>query len=84
MRQLVFIHGPGAGACADAYYHQSLYFPESVAPTLPGHLDGARCQVDPLQFAVGKEADRGEGAVVKWLTRVSIASSLISFIKCDL
>ena len=41
--QLVFIHGPGAGACADAYYYQSLYFTDSVAPTLPGHLDGKRC-----------------------------------------
>jgi len=43
MTQLVFIHGPGAGACADAYVHQSAYFPKSVAPTLPGHLEGARC-----------------------------------------
>jgi pimeloyl-ACP methyl ester carboxylesterase len=43
MAQLVFIHGPGAGACADAYYYQSLYFPGSVAPTLPGHLTGTPC-----------------------------------------
>lgn len=43
MPQLVFLHGPGAGACADAYYHQSRHFPKSVAPTLPGHPDGARC-----------------------------------------
>jgi pimeloyl-ACP methyl ester carboxylesterase len=41
--QLVFIHGPGAGACADAYYHQRRHFPDSVAPNLPGHLGGARC-----------------------------------------
>lgn len=43
MPQLVFLHGPGAGACADAYYHQSRHFPDSVAPTLPGHLEGTRC-----------------------------------------
>jgi len=43
MPQLVFIHGPGAGACADAYVHQLRRFPEAVAPTLPGHLEGARC-----------------------------------------
>lgn len=43
MPQLVFIHGPGAGGCADAYYYQRLHFPESVAPDLPGHLEGARC-----------------------------------------
>jgi pimeloyl-ACP methyl ester carboxylesterase len=43
MTQLVFLHGPGAGACADAYTHQRAHFPDSVAPTLPGHLEGARC-----------------------------------------
>jgi len=43
MTQLVFLHGPGAGACADAYYHQSRHFPDSLAPTLPGHLEGTRC-----------------------------------------
>lgn len=43
MTQLVFLHGPGAGACADAYFHQSKHFPDSVAPTLPGHLEGTRC-----------------------------------------
>jgi pimeloyl-ACP methyl ester carboxylesterase len=43
MAQLVFLHGPGAGACADAYTHQLAHFPGSVAPTLPGHLEGARC-----------------------------------------
>ena len=43
MSQLVFLHGPGAGACADAYYYQSKHFPDSVAPNLPGHLDGTRC-----------------------------------------
>ena len=43
MPQLVLIHGPGAGACADAYYYQSRYFPGSVAPNLPGHLEGTRC-----------------------------------------
>lgn len=43
MPQLVFLHGPGAGACADAYLHQLKHFPGSVAPTLPGHLEGTRC-----------------------------------------
>lgn len=43
MPQLVFIHGPGAGACADAFDHQLKHFPGSVAPTLPGHLEGTRC-----------------------------------------
>ena len=43
MSQLVFLHGPGAGACADAFHHQRRHFPKSVAPTLPGHLDGTRC-----------------------------------------
>ncbi len=43
MPQLVFLHGPGAGACADAYYYQRQHFPHSVAPTLPGHLEGTRC-----------------------------------------
>jgi pimeloyl-ACP methyl ester carboxylesterase len=43
MPQLVFLHGPGAGACADAFYYQLRHFPNSVAPTLPGHLEGTRC-----------------------------------------
>ena len=43
MSQLVFLHGPGAGACADAFHYQSRHFPNSVAPTLPGHLEGIRC-----------------------------------------
>ena len=43
MPQLVFLHGPGAGACADAYHYQLKHFPNSVAPTLPGHLEGTRC-----------------------------------------
>lgn len=43
MPQLVFLHGPGAGACADAYYYQLKHFKGSVAPTLPGHLEGAPC-----------------------------------------
>ena len=43
MSQLVFLHGPGAGACADAYQYQLKHFPSSVAPTLPGHLEGSRC-----------------------------------------
>lgn len=43
MAQLVFLHGPGAGGCADAFYHQRKHFPDSVAPNLPGHLGGMRC-----------------------------------------
>ena len=43
MPNFVFIHGPGAGACADAYHYQLKHFPQSVAPTLPGHLEGTRC-----------------------------------------
>ena len=43
MTQLVFIHGPGAGGCADSYVHQLKHFPASLAPTLPGHLAGTAC-----------------------------------------
>lgn len=43
MAQLVFVHGPGAGACADAFHHQLRHFPGSLAPTLPGHLSGKPC-----------------------------------------
>src|SRR5512134_1125200 len=43
MSQLVFLHGPGAGACADGYDYQRKHFPDSVAPNLPGHLEGTRC-----------------------------------------
>jgi pimeloyl-ACP methyl ester carboxylesterase len=43
MSQLVFIHGNGAGGCADAYYYQRDHFPDSLIPTLPGHPDGANC-----------------------------------------
>jgi pimeloyl-ACP methyl ester carboxylesterase len=43
MTQLVFLHGPGAGGCADAYDRQLKHFRGSVAPTLPGHLEGTRC-----------------------------------------
>jgi len=43
MSQLVFLHGPGAGACADAFHYQVRHFPKGVAPTLPGHLEGVRC-----------------------------------------
>jgi len=50
MAQLVFLHGPGAGACADAYYYQRKHFPTSVAPTLPGHLAGTRC-ADVARYA---------------------------------
>jgi pimeloyl-ACP methyl ester carboxylesterase len=43
MPRLVFIHGPGAGACADAWTHQLKHFPGSLAPTLPGSLGGSHC-----------------------------------------
>ena len=43
MSQLVFIHGPGAGGCADSYVNQLAHFPGSLAPTLPGHLEGEPC-----------------------------------------
>jgi pimeloyl-ACP methyl ester carboxylesterase len=43
MTQLVFIHGPGAGGCAEACRYQLEYFPGSLAPTLPGHPVGAPC-----------------------------------------
>lgn len=50
MPQLVFIHGPGAGACADAFHLQRRSFPKSVAPDLPGHLEGTRC-ADVARYA---------------------------------
>ena len=43
MPRLVFIHGPGAGGCSDAFYYQRQHFPDMVAPNLPGHLEGTRC-----------------------------------------
>ncbi len=43
MLQLVFIHGPGAGACAEGFANQLSHFPGSLAPTLPGHLSGEPC-----------------------------------------
>lgn len=43
MSQFVFIHGPGAGGCADCYLHQLKYFPGSLAPNLPGHPHGQPC-----------------------------------------
>lgn len=43
MPQLVFLHGPGAGGCAEGFQYQLTSFPGSLAPTLPGHLRGAPC-----------------------------------------
>jgi pimeloyl-ACP methyl ester carboxylesterase len=43
MRQMVFIHGPGAGGCAESFVHQLEHYPGGLAPTLPGHLDGKPC-----------------------------------------
>ena len=43
MPQLVFLHGPGAGGCAEALRYQLDYFHGSLAPTLPGHGAGMSC-----------------------------------------
>ena len=43
MTQFVFVHGPGAGGCADCFVGQLKHFPGSLAPDLPGHLDGEPC-----------------------------------------
>lgn len=43
MSQLVFIHGPGAGGCADGFRYQLEDFPTALAPNLPGHLKGQPC-----------------------------------------
>lgn len=40
MSQVVFIHGPGAGGCAEGYHYQLKHFPGSLAPDLPGHPEG--------------------------------------------
>ena len=43
MSQLVFLHGPGAGGCTEAFRYQLDHFPGSLAPTLPGHGSGTSC-----------------------------------------
>jgi pimeloyl-ACP methyl ester carboxylesterase len=43
MPQLILIHGPGAGGCAESFRYQLDHFPGSLAPTLPGHPTGAPC-----------------------------------------
>ena len=43
MNQVVFIHGPGAGGCAESFVYQLKHYPGSLAPTLPGHLEGKPC-----------------------------------------
>lgn len=43
MTQLVFIHGPGAGGCAESFVYQLKHYPGSLAPTLPGHPMGEPC-----------------------------------------
>ena len=40
---MVSIHGPGAGGCGESFVHQLKHYPGSLAPTLPGHLDGSPC-----------------------------------------
>ena len=42
-KQWVFLHGPGAGGCAEAFHHQLRHFPGALAPTLPGQLEGSPC-----------------------------------------
>jgi pimeloyl-ACP methyl ester carboxylesterase len=41
--QMVFIHGPGAGGCAESFAYQLKYYPGGLAPTLPGHPEGTPC-----------------------------------------
>ena len=36
MNQMVFIHGPGAGGCAESFVHQLKHYPGSLAPTCLG------------------------------------------------
>ncbi|MEM9685017.1 MAG: alpha/beta hydrolase [Pseudomonadota bacterium] len=67
MAQLVFLHGPGAGACSDAFENQLRHFPGSVAPTLPGHLEGERCS------DVERYTDWGRG----WLWAQDLKSDLV-------
>lgn len=43
MTQLVFLHGPGAGGCAQAYRYQTAHFRDSLAPDLPGRFGAAPC-----------------------------------------
>ena len=43
MTQLVFLHGPGAGATPESFRYQLKHFPGSLAPTLPGNPDGTAC-----------------------------------------
>ena len=43
MTQLVFLHGPGAGACSKAFRYQLDHFRGSLAPDLPGHPSGTVC-----------------------------------------
>ena len=40
MSQLVLIHGPGAGGCSAGYQYQLQHFNGSLAPDLPGHIEG--------------------------------------------
>ena len=40
MSQLVLIHGPGAGGCSAGYQYQLQHFHGSLAPDLPGHIEG--------------------------------------------
>jgi pimeloyl-ACP methyl ester carboxylesterase len=43
MSHMIFIHGPGAGGCSECFIHQLEHYPGSLAPTLPGHLEGQPC-----------------------------------------
>lgn len=67
MTQLVFIHGPGAGGCSAAFAYQRDGYPGSLAPDLPGHPDGARCN------SVERYADWLRG----WLNGQGITGDLV-------
>ena len=43
MTQMVFIHRPGAGGCAESFVYELEHYLGSLAPTLPGHPEGAAC-----------------------------------------
>src|SRR5437867_9990836 len=72
MPQLVFLHGPGAGACADAFHHQRRHFPNSVAPTLPGHLEGSRCP-DVTRYMEWVQGLKGDLVLIGYTLGASIA-----------
>lgn len=78
MSQLVFIHGPGAGGCAAGFRYQLDHFPGSLAPDLPGHLEGAPCDsvqryTDWLRGWLWAQAQRQNLVLVGFTLGASIA-----------